>query len=1633
MRVAPSGEAPRAACDAQLDTENNSYQDEVSISSGNSPFEEDSNEFVNSDTMDASTLEELRLKRLHDSRGFRVAAFVLLLAMASVLLPGLREVFTFDESLILVKEDDLNQLNEQLHIDVVISSCTLVINLEPETSAPVAGAAAWAHVELFTPPLFVHSEVSSSPYIGTTTQSQNRASVKVMMSSPDIIQDFLPCLISISISNSVNASKFDIDILSKGAKPTTVAFGNGFDTPIGSLSISGPNMIFYTASNISSPARRLSAHISHGSINVTSLTGADTANITAVSADIEVRSSWDMYVHKISSPRSHFVLVGNCIYSTSGGMHCFDGEQDTSRLMDDFKNASTLDGVLLKADQSRNSLNRTVLHASSSSGTIYLASCIPERLHRREFLIASGQLYSTWHEVSEQKLSQVQNWMKSAPEEDALVIIDVSGPNVAQRKWIYATKEPYIEIEPAWLFILSFGVLSARQQHLQIRVASAEWPFADSFRHNYTSREAFDASGLIPIISNTLPATKSVPNVVDGRSYRLMNKLQKSMNASLLADVLAFKTDDYVATLVSDGPGIYSMRTISWVQNRFLLPAVILSLLAASIGSVFVTQNILTHLEGIMKSHVKRMQIGARVKYLTKKLELSRKGEEMMLNDEEAQAVAEQEISQLKKAGLNILRRRLNIREIHGDAIKKTINRRKAIGLQSSDSIRSLDSDKIKAAWCRCCSRKQQKHKNDHELKEKGRKSIKSLPACDLFNEIVPEKDNIIESLSLLGNSVNDIQNALQSNVSVDVAKDEGQRKAEGTEMNVLTGIQTEASDTDSRKFRNEHDRKKKMEGKKETLFDFNEKKAYPSPFELPTVLWQLYMASNKNSLHDFLCSPSTFNHEESSMWSTNGLTTLSRFQEIYGDWCDSHDRKREIIEDSLDDLERFGISLISKLEQSVTNIRWTTKAERRKNNRERLHRGDYSPKQRFRKLYIEKARVYWEAAEAAQDKLRVAEKEFDMKSTKNQDKESTAKWLKLKQTLTLESDLMHFKAAEVAYKYFFYDENMITVTDDENDTITYDDIAQNMSSFFSKKHLRNKQSNAKKANGIPVPATENLEIITYQLGIKTDGVFDNMTVQQDPREALYFSPLHIAQDPRFGYEKLTRVNTYMLQGVEVLTEKELMDRRRQKFLEHQNSKLFWISQFVSTRFTYYSKMLTEGFQYVIASTLACFCIPLPLCALVLAHQSYYFRTTATTDELIPEIIFVSHLFNFEYFLKRAVRPHNIAVLGTAIIYYILCVVKLCLFFLDVPMTTCIRRCVRKLWVSFSLIWIGATVAWLLVVMEWVCLGAVLNPTAVLAHSVAVASSVGFMSNMWKDGVARMNRLKGMLKQKIEERLSRIMNSKDGPLWKKMVANLNLKSNTTYTNLLDVRIKTETNLNPGGTVSNLGEKGVTYSKNLVENGVASLKALNANVTEINNAIGDAAQPAPALIPALVNNEQDYRHNLFLRNRNVPKITPAVAFKLSDVDGNGELTIEEFQGLLEDLGLHISESRALRIFASSDRGNGGSITFNEFINLWKKLQDLIVKDALINTGLSKQAIIHGLLICFVVLTVLFLFLFLSVSAFGGAGSFGATVRASMALAASKLSSSVGFKMDPSKRSIEAAARQSLQVYFGKQVP
>ena len=70
------------------------------------------------------------------------------------------------------------------------------------------------------------------------------------------------------------------------------------------------------------------------------------------------------------------------------------------------------------------------------------------------------------------------------------------------------------------------------------------------------------------------------------------------------------------------------------------------------------------------------------------------------------------------------------------------------------------------------------------------------------------------------------------------------------------------------------------------------------------------------------------------------------------------------------------------------------------------------------------------------------------------------------------------------------------------------------------------------------------------------------------------------------------------------------------------------------------------------------------------------------------------------------------------------------------------------------------------------------------------------------------------------------------------------------------------------------------------------------------------------------------------------------------------------------------------------------------------------------------------ICAVLTALLFSFLFLSVSAFGGSGTFGASVRSLMALGASRLSTALGKLKVPSNRIVLTAAESSISVFLGR---
>ena len=96
-------------------------------------------------------------------------------------------------------------------------------------------------------------------------------------------------------------------------------------------------------------------------------------------------------------------------------------------------------------------------------------------------------------------------WIESDPDVDAVVIVDVHGPMIKHKKWIYASSVAYIQIEPAWLQGLSAGVLSPRifdagagegkeTRAIKAFIDAGDWPLASLRRLMSGANSAEDDS-----------------------------------------------------------------------------------------------------------------------------------------------------------------------------------------------------------------------------------------------------------------------------------------------------------------------------------------------------------------------------------------------------------------------------------------------------------------------------------------------------------------------------------------------------------------------------------------------------------------------------------------------------------------------------------------------------------------------------------------------------------------------------------------------------------------------------------------------------------------------------------------------------------------------------------------------------------------------------------------------------------------------------------------------------------------------------------------------------------------------------------------------------------------------------------
>lgn len=123
------------------------------------------------------------------------------------------------------------------------------------------------------------------------------------------------------------------------------------------------------------------------------------------------------------------------------------------------------------------------------------------------------------------------------------------------------------------------------------------------------------------------------------------------------------------------------------------------------------------------------------------------------------------------------------------------------------------------------------------------------------------------------------------------------------------------------------------------------------------------------------------------------------------------------------------------------------------------------------------------------------------------------------------------------------------------------------------------------------------------------------------------------------------------------------------------------------------------------------------------------------------------------------------------------------------------------------------------------------------------------------------------------------------------------------------------------------------------------------------------------------------------------------FQFIDVDGNGNITFDEFHELLTQMRLNISREHAAILFAKFDMDGAGCITALEFETGFRHIEDVMVNMALETLGLSRKELYSILLWGIFVLVLLSIFIFFGVSAFNTGTQFGSVVNSVLPLVAS----------------------------------
>jgi len=125
-----------------------------------------------------------------------------------------------------------------------------------------------------------------------------------------------------------------------------------------------------------------------------------------------------------------------------------------------------------------------------------------------------------------------------------------------------------------------------------------------------------------------------------------------------------------------------------------------------------------------------------------------------------------------------------------------------------------------------------------------------------------------------------------------------------------------------------------------------------------------------------------------------------------------------------------------------------------------------------------------------------------------------------------------------------------------------------------------------------------------------------------------------------------------------------------------------------------------------------------------------------------------------------------------------------------------------------------------------------------------------------------------------------------------------------------------------------------------------------------------------------------------------EVTMYDAFQMYDTTGDGMIDYYEYRDLLIKLDLDLSEENKRLLFVEVDVNETGTLEFSEFEEIMQLLKEKQTEQAMIRMGFTQENLIMALIVFVVWLTLLIIFILVSISAFTGGTAFDGCVNAGM---------------------------------------